>query len=407
MLAEAVGVLAGSPAATCGAASPLFVDCTLGRAGHATQLLERVPSAQVLGVDRDRAALGDVAWLHEAEPRLLLAHASFCEIPGITRAMGADGRVAGMIADLGVSSIQLDEAARGFSFRGGLEPLDMRFDQSADPPLSPGHGGVRLPAGTQFVSTRAASPFRASQLLRGVSEPTLARALTLLANEPKADRIAALIADEVTTSQPGTRGSALDSCGGLASLVAAAAGVERHRSPGRGRRVATHPATRTFQAVRMLVNDELGDLTDWLAAAPWELAPGGRVAVLTFHSLEDALVTAAFRRLLRLPGREFRKPASRATAGPTPSAEELEHNPRARSARLRVIERVSGGSAPPSWSTAALVRSLPRSLAAAVGIAGVARREAERAAQPGDAAAPPEEDAAEARRRRRGAGPAS
>lgn len=393
MLHEAVRALALAPALAEGDGH-VIVDCTLGKGGHTGLLLSSVPAANVLGVDRDPSALQSV---HEdglgAGDRLWLAHASFAEAGDLCAAVCREQGFAGMLADLGVSSMQLDDAARGFSFRGGSEPLDMRFDQRHPAMVAAGRWGDgmvgRLPSSDAAKGWPArpsngpscpSSPLTAAELLQGVTEATLEQSLTLLGNEPQASRIAGAIG-QVRSLAPlpldlvGTTRNLTDNqsllppwarCAGFASLVEAVSG-----GPSRSK---THAATRTFQAVRMLVNDELGHLATWLGEAPRCLAPGGRLAVITFHSGEDAVVAAAFRRLVATGS--FKKPSIGGARDSAPSSQEVSKNPRARSARLRVLERnLASEPGPLSWSREELVASLPAALRTAVGIAARAQKE--------------------------------
>lgn len=288
------------------AAGRLYCDATLGMGGHSEGLLGR--GAWVMARDRDPAAV-------EAAKRRL---ARFGDAFSAQRGNLGDireytpGSFDGILLDLGVGSHQLDDPARGFSFRFDA-PLDMRFDPSA-----------------------GAS---AADLLRGATEEEIVRLLHEYGEEPRARRIARAIvswrrkAHELTT-------------GGLAATVEAACGGRR------GARI--HPATRTFQALRIAVNDELGALRRALEAAPRILKPGGRLAVITFHSLEDRIVKGFMREASREyedtpewpnsvpnPARAFSIINRRAIV---PSAAECEENPRARSAKLRVVERLGGAA---------------------------------------------------------------
>ena len=287
-----------------------YVDCTFGRGGHARALLARIgPAGRVLAIDRDPQAAEAARALARSDPRVSAHHARFGEVGGIVNAAGLTGRIDGMLMDLGVSSSQLDEPGRGFSFlRDG--PLDMRMD--------PGSG----------VS--------AAEWLAGASEQEIGRVLHDLGEERAARRIARAVAAERE------RGAPVESTRRLAAIVA---GVVRRS----GVRARLHPATRAFQAVRMHVNDELGELERGLAATPRLLAPGGRLVVLSFHSLEDRTVKRFMRGDDAVPAHPRRLPVAEASP-PTgaftplesprrPSGSEVATNPRARSAVLRVAER--------------------------------------------------------------------
>ncbi|HTG47611.1 MAG TPA: 16S rRNA (cytosine(1402)-N(4))-methyltransferase RsmH [Actinomycetota bacterium] len=273
MAAEVVELLAGR--------SPV-VDMTVGAGGHAAALLE-AGTAAVIGVDRDPEAL-TVARdrLGSFGDRVRLVHARFSEVD--REEVGGDA--GGVLFDLGVSSMQLDRAERGFSFRND-GPLDMRMD--------PGEGPS------------------AADLVNGLSERELAEVIYRLGDERRSRRIAAAI----------VRRRPVTTTGELAGIVVSAVG----RRPG-----GPHPARRTFQALRLAVNRELEELTAALPHAAGLLGPGGRVVVLSYHSLEDGTVKRAFRddeRLQVLTKRPL-----------VPGADERERNPRARSAKLRAAERI-------------------------------------------------------------------
>jgi len=273
----------------------LFVDATVGPGGHAEAILAASPAARVVGFDRDAASLavarqrlalfGDRVRLHQTDFRDLAREA---------RALGIE-MVDGILFDLGLSSLQLERSGRGFTFQAD-EPLDMRYD-----------------------TTR---PGTAAELLRRAPEPELVRILREYGEERAARRIARRIVL--------ARGRApLATTGALARLVAAAIPAGR-----RPRRI--HPATRTFQALRIAVNDELGALEAALPQAAALLGPGGRLAVISFHSLEDRLVKTAFRRLAAQGAFSLLTPKP---VGP--SRAEVQANPRARSAKLRVLARAA------------------------------------------------------------------
>ena len=278
-----------------------YVDGTLGRAGHTQAILAR--GGVVLGVDRDDAALSDVGAL--GLDGLTTAKGNHGDVAAIARAHGWDA-VDGVLLDLGVSSPQLDEAARGFSFlREG--PLDMRMDQSAG--------------------------LTAADLVNGASAERLAEIFRTLGEEPQARRIARAL---VAAREKGTR---------FVTTTDLADFVERLV----GRRGGHHPATRVFQALRMEVNDELGELVRALDGGLAILKPGGRFAVITFESLSDRIVKRFFAahvgkmRALQQGGAAWEGDAPKARAVTTKAvvagAAELELNPRARSAKLRVVER--------------------------------------------------------------------
>lgn len=307
MLDEVVEALAPRPGGC-------YVDCTFGRGGHTRALLDRIgPAGRVLAMDRDPHAVQAARTLARSDPRLSVHHACFGEAGDRVGSAGLAGRVDAVLMDLGVSSPQLDDTRRGFSFlRDG--PLDMRMD--------PGAG----------VS--------AAEWLAGASEQAIGRVLRELGEERAARRIARAIV------------AARERAGPIAStrqLAALVAGAVSKGGGSRRDRTRAHPATRTFQAIRMHVNDELGELARGLAATPHLLAPGGRLVVLSFHSLEDRIV----KRFMRgdgagpAPPRHLPLADGPRSAGvmiPVASARrpregEIAANPRARSAVLRVAER--------------------------------------------------------------------
>lgn len=270
-----------------------FVDGTLGGGGHAEALLDA--GVELLGVDRDPTALAAAsARLARFGDRFRAVHAPYSHIPALVGGRPVDG----LLLDLGVSSPQLDDPARGFSFQHD-GPLDLRMDPTSGEP--------------------------ASDWLDRLGEAELADVVYRFGEE----RLSRRIARAVVAARPLRRTRQ------LAELVASVV-------PPSGR---IHPATRTFQALRILVNDELGELDRALAAFPELLAPGGRWAVISFHSLEDRPVKERFRALAGVGGPtdlfghplvppRFRQVERRARLG------ETDPNPRARSARLRAIERL-------------------------------------------------------------------
>ena len=274
--------------------SGFYVDCTLGLGGH-TRALVAAGAGRVLALDRDEAALALArARLGDIASHVELVHADYRRLPDVL-AERERTEVDGVLADLGVSSLQLDDPARGLSFRQA-GPLDMRLDRTQGETLA-----VRLAR---------------------VDAETLADVIFRFGEERHARRVArAILAAR-------DRG-ALGDTGDLASVVRRAAG-------GRGwQRI--DPATRTFQALRIWVNDELDGLDTFLASAWQALARGGRLIVLAFHSLEDRVVKHTFRQLATTDARAHlltRRPI-------VPDDEERARNPRSRSARLRSLEKLA------------------------------------------------------------------
>ena len=274
-----------------------FVDVTVGTGGHAAAMMRAMDamhskSARMLGLDRDAAAL-ELARERLAEfgDRVVLRRADFGEIADAMRECGFTGADA-MLADLGMSSFALDDPARGFSFR--LDgPLDMRMDTS--------------------------QPVRAYDIVNEESEEELARIIYTYGEERASRRIAKLIADA-------RRRRPIETTGELRAIVERALGAHR--------RGAAHPATRTFQALRIAVNREMESLAALLRDGPALLNPGGRMVVISYHSLEDRPVKERFRELVRAGGY-----IAIARKVIKPSAAETASNPRARSARVRCIER--------------------------------------------------------------------
>jgi 16S rRNA (cytosine1402-N4)-methyltransferase len=287
----------------------LFVDCTVGLGGHSEAILQASSDAQVLGIDRDEEALGLARErLAQYGSRFRAVHADFRDITRVL-ATAKVRQVHGMLADFGVSSLQLDSPSRGFSFRHDA-PLDMRMDVS--------------------------SGETAAELLGRLSEVDLARIIFEYGEERRARRIARWIVERRERGEP------IRTTRDLAELVQRAVGPEKKRR--------IHPATRTFQALRIAVNSELENLDSFLVQAVDHLAPDGRLAVISFHSLEDRIVK---RTLLKLSGRCQCPPrlpkclcgASKSieilTRRPITSGDdELSENPRARSARLRGARKI-------------------------------------------------------------------
>lgn len=285
------------------------IDATVGGGGHSRVILERTaPDGVVVGFDRDRTALLYAAeQLEEYGERFVAIHDSYAQLAQHQDEIMSHAPVMGILADLGLSSLQLDDPDRGFAFRYN-GPLDMRFDQS--------HGPT------------------AADLLNSQPEEELRMLLWEYGEEPSARRIAHAIVEE-RVQHP------LDSTDDLLHVI------ERVVKRRPGQRI--HPATRTFQALRIAVNHELEQLTMFLPQAVALLAPGGRLAVISFHSLEDRIVKQFFKReatdCLCAPESPIcqcghtaaltlitRKPIAA-------SPEEIQSNPRARSAKLRIIEK--------------------------------------------------------------------
>ena len=300
LLEETVQALAVHP-------DGIYVDGTFGRGGHTRALLDRLGAAgRLIAIDRDPEALAAARELAAQDPRLIPVAARFGDLAAALRAAGVAARVQGILLDLGVSSPQLDSPARGFSFSSD-GPLDMRMDP------------------TQGES--------AADWLVRADAVQIAAVLHEFGEERYGGRIArALVAARATAPLQSTRA--------LADLVAR---VVPTREPGK------HPATRTFQALRILVNDELGELRRALACVCDLLAAGGRLAVISFHSLEDRIVKHFIRDETRGPQLPKGLPVVAATVAGRlrpvgkprrPGPAELASNPRSRSAILRVAERL-------------------------------------------------------------------
>ena len=302
---EVLGTLAPQPGS-------LQIDATVGGGGHTERILEAAsPDGRVLGLDADQAAIQRVGLrLSRFGDRLVLRQANFRELADVAPAAGF-GAVDGMLFDLGLSSFQLADTDRGFGFRAG-GPLDMRFDTDRGVP--------------------------ASELLATLSADELAALFRRYGEEPAAWRIAKAIVAARATSPVRTAED-------LAALV------ERVVPPNPRLRRRTHPATRVFQALRIAVNGELDALDAGLAAAVGLLRPGGRLVVLSYHSLEDRIVKQflnAERRGCVCPPEVpvcvcGRSPRLRLVTRPSlvPTETEIDANPRARSARLRAAERLA------------------------------------------------------------------
>jgi 16S rRNA (cytosine1402-N4)-methyltransferase len=287
-------VMGAEVAALLGEHRPLrILDATLGTGGHAAILLEAAPAgACLLGLDRDIQALALASVrLARFGQRAILRHANFSQVAELIHEAGFTG-VDALLADLGMSSFALDDPARGFSFmREG--PLDMRMDSAAK--------------------------LRASDLVNEETETDLARIIYKYGEERGSRRIARVIV-------AARRRHRVETTSELRALV--------ERAIGRRRAGGVHPATRTFQALRIAVNDELDSLRALLEAGPQCLAPGGRMAVIAYHSLEDRMVKEHMRDLASQGGYSLvTRKAMR------PALDEIARNPRARSARLRCLQR--------------------------------------------------------------------
>jgi 16S rRNA (cytosine1402-N4)-methyltransferase len=314
LLEEAVAALAVKP-------DGAYVDATFGRGGHARSILARLaPAGRLIGIDRDPEAEGAARELASADPRFVFHRAWFSELPDVLADL-ALAQVDGVLLDLGISSPQIDDAARGFSFRQD-GPLDMRMDPS------------RGESAAEFLDR--ATLRELTEVLRDYGE------------ERSAQSIARAVAS-ARAHEPIRRTRQ------LAALVAQAIGT---RTRGDWRQ---DPATRTFQALRIFVNRELSEVTQALPRIVAALKPGGRVVVISFHSLEDRIVKQFIARASRpwagdpalarlairtdsLPG----APLAQVGRAVKPTEAEVAANPRARSAVLRIAERTSS-PLPPEW----------------------------------------------------------
>jgi len=286
LLKEAIDFLAIKRGGTC-------IDATVGLGGHSYEIAKRLGApGHLIGLDKDAAALEAARAKLAPEgadwPQVELRHGSFAEIANGQRLKTIDG----ILADIGVSSLQLDDAARGFSFQAE-GPLDMRMNPQAG--------------------------LTAEQVVNQVDEVTLANLIYEFGEERRSRRIARAI----------VRSRPIRTTAELADVVSAAARPMNQAE----RRI--HPATRTFQAIRIFVNHELDDLRELLKAAPQILKPGGRVVIISFHSLEDRIVKDAFRDGVKQGHYKVltKKPV-------TATEEEMDRNPRSRSAKMRAAERI-------------------------------------------------------------------
>jgi 16S rRNA (cytosine1402-N4)-methyltransferase len=283
MLQESIELLAPVDGGT-------YVDLTAGAGGHSRALLEAAPGARVIALDRDEQAILATSRLFASYgPRAQVVKSSFGEVEGVLAQLGVH-RVDGLLADLGLSSPQLDNLERGMSFRGE-GPLDMRMDRS--------QGETAL------------------ELIQRVSQDELANIIFQFGEERRSRRVARCIKQAFESGE-------LENTSQLRRAIVRAVGPRRVGG--------VDPATRTFQALRISVNDELGEISRALSAAGRLVKPDGMAVFISFHSLEDRLVKRAF--IARdIWQRIFKKPQ-------TPGEQELSENPRARSAKLRAARRL-------------------------------------------------------------------
>ncbi|QZY57190.1 16S rRNA (cytosine(1402)-N(4))-methyltransferase RsmH [Crassaminicella profunda] len=288
----------------------IYVDGTLGGGGHSSKICESLGrDGLLIGVDQDQDAL-DAAKrrLEKYENQKIFVHSNFSNIKNVLTELNIDA-IDGVVLDLGVSSYQLDEGSRGFSYMQDA-PLDMRMDRTKN--------------------------FTASDVINGYSEEELTRIIKMYGEERWAKRIAQFIVQERNEKS-------IDTTGELVEIIKSAI-------PAAARRDGPHPAKRTFQAIRIEVNNELGIIEQTIRDVSEKLNPGGRISIITFHSLEDRIVKNTFKDLStackcppELPicmcgGKAVLK---RITRKPIiPSDKEIEMNPRSRSAKLRVAEKV-------------------------------------------------------------------
>ena len=287
----------------------IYLDGTLGRAGHSVEIVRRLTTGRLIAVDRDEQAIAEAGdRLSPWRDRVTLVHGNFADLGTILDGLGVTG-VDGMLFDLGVSSPQLDDGSRGFSYMADA-PLDMRMDRSRS--------------------------LTAAQVVNTWPREELRRILFEYGEERYAPQIAAAI-ERRRQERP------IETTLELVELIKAA-------MPAKAKKEKQHPAKRSFQAIRIAVNDELGAVERMLDGAVPRLNPGGRLAVISFHSLEDRIVKLRFQELAR--GCTCPPDFPVCVCGRTPeirlvtrkpvlaSQRELEENPRARSAKLRVAEKL-------------------------------------------------------------------
>ncbi len=287
----------------------IYLDGTLGGAGHSYEIVQRLTTGRLIGVDRDRIALAAAGKRLEAfSERVTTVHSNFCEIEAILDSLGLDG-IDGMLFDLGVSSPQLDDAEQGFSYMADA-PLDMRMNKD--------------------------DAMTAADVVNTWSQEELRRILYEFGEERYAPQIASAIVRRREQKEIETTLELVD--------------IIRSAMPAQALREKQHPAKRSFQAIRIAVNDELGSVDKMMQAAIRRLNKGGRLAVITFHSLEDRIVKNAMQAASKgctCPP-EFpvcicgKKPLVKLISRKpiVSGAKELEENPRARSAKLRVCEKL-------------------------------------------------------------------
>lgn len=305
LLRETMEALAAQPGG-------VYIDCTVGGGGHAAEILRMSsPDGRLIGLDQDDNALAAAGErLAPFGDRVRLVRTNFAEVAAVVDRLGI-GPVDGVLMDIGVSSHQFDEGERGFSYHHDA-PLDMRMDRT--------------------------SPLSAAVVVNEWEEGEIARVIREYGEERWASRIAQFI---VRARSEGP----IETTGQLVDIIKAAI-------PAAARREGGHPARRTFQAIRIAVNDELGVLQRGLEGALQVLRPGGRLAVITFHSLEDRIVKQTFARWAKpctcppdIPvcvcgKRPLAEPVTRKPV--KASAEELKDNPRSRSATLRAVAKLQG-----------------------------------------------------------------
>ena len=284
-----------------------YVDCTLGGAGHTKEILKQIKNGKLIGIDQDMDALNNAKVILEDFPQVTLVHDNFENIKRILEREAPEG-VDGILMDLGVSSYQLDQGERGFSYMQDA-PLDMRMNRE--------------------------DHLSAYEIVNTYDEEALARIIRDYGEENWAKRIGKIIIERRQAGPIKTTGELVD--------------VIKIAIPAKARRDGPHPAKRTFQAIRIEVNRELSILRQTILDAVDGLAPEGRLAIITFHSLEDRIVKNTYRELMdpcdcpkSMPCICGKEPIVKVlTKKPIlPSEEEITENPRSRSAKLRVLEKI-------------------------------------------------------------------